>query len=184
MMYFPTSTVRSTTPSPLGVLTLAASAKGLVGVWFGDQAHLPALSPWPLQHDHPVLLQTALELREYFAGKRQAFTVALDLAYGTAFQQQVWQCLRDIPPGATTTYGAISQRLGNPNAVRAVGGAVGRNPIGIIVPCHRVIGANGSLTGYAGGLDRKVALLALERTPSLSVLPRAPVRDPVTPSLF
>ena len=162
-MQFPPNTVRTTTPSPLGTLTLAASPRGLVGVWFGDQAHLPELAPWPVQTDHPVLLQTARELDDYFAGKGFHFSIPLDMAYGTAFQQQVWKCLREIPTGATTTYGAISQRLGNPNAVRAVGGAVGRNPIGIIVPCHRVIGTNGSLTGYAGGLDRKVALLTLER---------------------
>ena len=163
-MQFPPNTVRTTTPSPLGTLTLAASPRGLVGVWFGDQAHLPELAPWPAQTDHPVLLQTAHELNDYFSGKSFHFTISLDMAYGTAFQQQVWTCLQDIPTGETTTYGAISQRLGKPGAVRAVGGAVGRNPIGIIVPCHRVIGAHGALTGYAGGLDRKVALLALERS--------------------
>ena len=114
------------------------------------------------QTDHPVLLQTARELDAYFAGKGFNFSIPLDMAYGTAFQQQVWKCLREIPTGGTTTYGAISHRLGNPNAVRAVGGAVGRNPVGIIVPCHRVIGTNGALTGYAGGLERKVALLTLE----------------------
>ena len=162
-MHFPPDTVRSTAPSPLGTLTLAASPRGLVGVWFGDQAHLPALTAWPVQADHPVLMQTARELDAYFVRQDFRFTIPLDLAYGTAFQQQVWKCLLDIAPGDTTTYGAISQRLGKPKAVRAVGGAVGRNPIGIIVPCHRVIGADGTLTGYAGGLDRKVALLALER---------------------
>jgi methylated-DNA-[protein]-cysteine S-methyltransferase len=161
-MNFPPNTVRTTTPSPLGTLTLAASPRGLVGVWFGDQAHLPELAPWPVQTDHPMLLQTARELDAYFAGKGFNFSIPLDMAYGTAFQQQVWKCLRETPAGSTTTYGAISHRLGNPNAVRAVGGAVGRNPIGIIVPCHRVIGTNGALTGYAGGLERKVALLTLE----------------------
>lgn len=162
-MQFPPNTVRTTMPSPLGTLTLAASPRGLVGVWFGDQAHLPELAPWSVQTDHPVLLQTARELDDYFAGKGFNFSIPLDMAYGTAFQQKVWKCLLDIAPGDTTSYGAISHRLGNPNAVRAVGGAVGRNPIGIIVPCHRVIGANGALTGYAGGLDRKVTLLTLER---------------------
>ena len=163
-MQFPPNTVRTTTPSPLGTLTLAASPRGLVGLWFGDQAHLPELAPWSVQTDHPVLLQTAHELDDYFAGRGFRFSIPLDMAYGTAFQQRVWQCLQDIPTGGTTTYGAIGQYLGKPNAMRAVGGAVGRNPIGIIVPCHRVIGAKGALTGYAGGLDRKVALLALERT--------------------
>ncbi len=165
-MHFPPHIVRTTLASPLGDLILAASPHGLAGLWFSDQAHLPAYSAWAEQADHPVLLQTARELNDYFAGKGFHFSSPLDMAYGTAFQQQVWTCLRDIPTGGTTTYGAISQRLGNPNAVRAVGGAVGRNPIGIIVPCHRVIGASGALTGYTGGLERKVALLALERPTS------------------
>lgn len=181
-MHFPPNTVRTTTPSPLGTLTLAASPRGLVGVWFGDQAHLPELAAWPVQPHHPVLLQTARELDAYFAGNGFRFSIPLDMAYGTAFQQQVWQCLRDIPTGGTTTYGAISQRLNNPNAVRAVGGAVGRNPIGIIVPCHRVIGASGALTGYAGGLDRKVALLALERVDLHAQVPAD--QHPTTGKLF
>lgn len=165
-MHFPPPIVRTTLASPLGDLILAASPHGLAGLWFSDQTHLPLYSTWAEQADHPVLLQTARELNDYFAGKGFHFSIPLDMAYGTAFQQQVWTCLRDIPTGDTTTYGAISQRLGNPNAVRAVGGAVGRNPIGIIVPCHRVIGTSGALTGYAGGIERKVALLALERPTS------------------
>jgi methylated-DNA-[protein]-cysteine S-methyltransferase len=104
----------------------------------------------------------AHELQQYFAGERSQFDVPVDLGRGTPFQQSVWAALRGIPPGATTSYGAISQRLGKASAVRAVGGAVGRNPISIIVPCHRVVGANGAMTGYAGGLPRKVALLQLE----------------------
>jgi methylated-DNA-[protein]-cysteine S-methyltransferase len=181
-MNFPPNTVRTTTPSPLGTLTLAASPRGLVGVWFGDQAHLPELAPWPVKADHPVLQQTARELDAYFAGKGFHFSIPLDMAYGTAFQQQVWKCLREIPAGCTTTYGAISHRLGNANAMRAVGGAVGRNPIGIIVPCHRVIGASGALTGYAGGLDRKIALLTLEGIDLPAHLP--PASHPTTGSLF
>ncbi|HAL40009.1 MAG TPA: cysteine methyltransferase, partial [Polaromonas sp.] len=99
---------------------------------------------------------------EYFAGQRNRFEVPLDLACGTAFQQSVWQALLAIPYGRTASYGEVSRRIGKPTAVRAVGAAVGRNPVSIIVPCHRVMGANGSLTGYAGGLDRKTALLKLE----------------------
>ncbi len=177
MLKFPTTTVRTTTDSPLGPLTLAATAKGMVGLWFDNQAHLPekpAMDAWPPAADHPVLQQAAQELKEYFAGQRQRFTVPLDLGYGTAFQQLVWQRLLAIAPGQTVSYGSISAQLGRPNAVRAVGGAVGRNPIGIIVPCHRVVGANGALTGYAGGLARKVALLQLEHAPPSDLLSDAP----------
>lgn len=161
----PTQPVRITVPSPLGPLTLAASPAGLMGVWFETQVHRPELSKWAEDATHPVLQQAAQELAAYFAGQRRTFSVPLDLSRGTDFQQRVWQHLLAIPCGHTTSYGAISQQIGQPKAVRAVGGAVGRNPLGIVVPCHRVIGANGTLTGYAGGLDRKVALLNLERLP-------------------
>jgi len=134
-------------------------------VWFETQVHRPELSSWAEDTTHPVLMQAAQELTEYFAGRRHTFTMPLDLSGGTGFQQRVWQQLLEIPCGQTTSYGAISLQLGQPKAVRAVGGAVGRNPLSIIVPCHRVIGANGTLTGYAGGLDRKVTLLNLERQP-------------------
>jgi len=109
-----------------------------------------------------VLRAAASQLTDYVEGRRRVFDLPLDLSHGTAFQQAVWQELRAIPRGATLSYGAISQRLGRPMATRAVGGAVGRNPISVVVPCHRVVGASGALTGYAGGLDRKRALLALE----------------------
>jgi methylated-DNA-[protein]-cysteine S-methyltransferase len=109
-----------------------------------------------------VLKEVSRQLTEYFAGQRTQFDVPLDLAYGTAFQQSVWQALLKIPQGGTASYSEVSQRIGNPAAVRAVGAAVGRNPVSVIVPCHRVMGANGALTGYAGGLDRKTALLTLE----------------------
>lgn len=109
-----------------------------------------------------ALLQAVTQLREYFAGRRSAFELPLDLQGGTVFQQSVWQALLNIPSGATASYGAVSDRLGKPAAVRAVGAAVGRNPLSIVVPCHRVLGADGSLTGYAGGLERKTALLRLE----------------------
>jgi methylated-DNA-[protein]-cysteine S-methyltransferase len=103
-----------------------------------------------------------LQLDEYFAGTRTRFELTLDLQGGTAFQQSVWQALLSIPRGETTTYGDLSRRVGQASAVRAVGAAVGRNPVSIVVPCHRVLGSDGSLTGYAGGLERKEALLRLE----------------------
>ena len=109
-----------------------------------------------------MLQRAAAQLNEFFSGQRQSFDLPLDLTNGTAFQQAVWQALLAIPFGQTTSYGELARRIGRPKAVRALGAAVGRNPIGIIVPCHRVIGADGSLTGYAGGLDRKTALLRIE----------------------
>jgi len=161
-MHFQPAPVKHLMPSPLGPLTLAANATALVGVWFATQEHLPNLDAWPVDDDHPVLRQAAAQLAEYFAGTRRTFDVPLDLSSGTPFQQRVWQALLGIAPGTTASYGAVSARIGQPSAVRAVGAAIGRNPIGIIVPCHRVLGAKGALTGYAGGLDRKVALLQLE----------------------
>jgi len=148
--------------SPLGGVTLAATDAGLAGLWFDQQRHWPDTAGWVTNDEHPVLRQTAEQLRDYFAGKRDRFDLPLDLSHGTAFQQSVWQALLAIPAGQTVSYGALSMDLGNPAAVRAVGAAVGRNPISVIVPCHRVLGADGSLTGYAGGLDRKTALLELE----------------------
>lgn len=161
-MQFHPSTVQTTYHSPLGPMVLAASDAGLVGVWFHDQKHLPDTSAWPTQADHPVLRQAAAQLAEYFAGTRQHFELPLDVSGGTAFQQSVWQALMQIAPGNTTSYGRLSGRIAKPQAVRAVGAAVGRNPLSIVVPCHRVLGADGSLTGYAGGLPRKEALLKLE----------------------
>lgn len=161
----PGQLVQTTVLSPLGPLALVASPTGLIGVWFETQAHRPNLSLLTECATHPLLMQAAQELAAYFAGQRSTFSVPLDLSRGSDFQQRVWQQLLAIPCGRTTSYGAISHQLGMPKAVRAVGGAVGRNPLSIIVPCHRVIGANGSLTGYAGGLSRKVALLNLERQP-------------------
>lgn len=154
--------VRCTFDSPLGPMTLAASSKGLAGIWFDGQKHMPDTSAWTVQDDHPLLLQTSAALQEYFAGQRASFDLPLDLSRGTAFQQQVWRGLLDIPAGKTLAYGALGARIGRPAAVRAVGAAVGRNPISIVVPCHRVVGADGSLTGYAGGLERKTTLLQLE----------------------
>jgi methylated-DNA-[protein]-cysteine S-methyltransferase len=161
-MKFDTSIVQARYHSPLGPMIVAATARGLAGVWFEGQRHLPDCSAWPYQPDNALLQLAMLQLGEYFAGTRTTFELPLDLQGGTAFQQSVWQALLSIPPGGTTSYGTLSQRIGNPAAVRAVGAAVGRNPVSIVVPCHRVLGSDGSLTGYAGGLDRKGALLRLE----------------------
>ena len=155
-------TVRCALASPWGPMTLAAHGEALVWVGFDGQKHAPDFSQWPESPDQPLLRLACEELRQYFAGERSQFDVPVDLGGGTAFQQRVWTALRQIAPGGTTSYGAISQSIGNAAAVRAVGGAVGRNPISIIVPCHRVVGSNGAMTGYAGGLPRKVALLQLE----------------------
>ncbi|MBC7608636.1 MAG: methylated-DNA--[protein]-cysteine S-methyltransferase [Polaromonas sp.] len=165
-MKFARTTVQTTFQSPLGQMTIAATNKGLAGLWFDGQRHLPpeltGPAVWPAAPDHPVLQQTSQQLTEYFAGQRSTFELPLDLSHGTAFQQSVWQALLDISQGDTASYGDISSRIGKPAAVRAVGAAVGRNPVSVIVPCHRVIGVNGALTGYAGGLDKKTALLRLE----------------------
>jgi methylated-DNA-[protein]-cysteine S-methyltransferase len=155
-----------------GNLYLAMTERGLAGMWFTNQRHLPDISNWQRCEDVaelPLIKEATAQLHAYFAGKLQQFDLPLDLSAGTAFQQAVWQALLAIPFGKTTSYGALSSCIGKPLAVRAVGTAIGRNPISIIVPCHRVVGADGSLTGYAGGLDRKLAFLTLEgaRTPAL-----------------
>ncbi len=153
------------TTSPLGDVLLASTEQGLAGMWFVHrQAHMPDSSQWLTDSTRPELQATVHQLAEYFQGKRQAFDVPLDLAWGTPFQRAVWQALQDIPYGQTRTYGDIARHIDNPKAVRAVGAAIGQNPHSIVVPCHRVVGANGSLTGFAGGLDRKTYLLALEAT--------------------
>ena len=161
-MMFDVATVQARYAGPLGTMILAATARGLAGLWFEGQRHLPRSEAWPLRQSHPVFGQAMAQLDEYFAGRRTRFDLALDLQAGTAFQQAVWRTLRAIPAGATTSYAAVSREIGRPAAVRAVGAAIGRNPLSILVPCHRVVGANGSLTGYAGGLERKAALLRLE----------------------
>jgi methylated-DNA-[protein]-cysteine S-methyltransferase len=152
-------------PSPLGPMLAAATPQGLCGLWFDGQRHQPTIADratWSPAPQHPLLLQTAAFMAAYFAGGTARCSLPLDLAGGTPFQQAVWQALLQIPHGATTSYGALSQSLGRPSAVRAVAGAVGRNPVSVLVPCHRVLGRDGSLTGYAGGLERKTALLQLE----------------------
>jgi len=161
-MKFDPSIVQAAYASPIGPMIVAATSRGVAGIWFEGQKHMPDNSAWPQQPCHPVLLQAIAQLDEYFKGTRSAFDLPLDLQGGTAFQQSVWQALLAIPRGGTTSYGQLGQRIGRPAAMRAVGAAVGRNPVSVVVPCHRVVGADGSLTGYAGGLDRKTALLQLE----------------------
>jgi methylated-DNA-[protein]-cysteine S-methyltransferase len=161
-MKFDSSIVQTRCASPLGAMIVAATPRGLAGVWFEGQRHLPDTSGWPRQDDHPVLRQAVAQLTEYFAGQRTAFDLPLDLQGGTAFQQSVWRAMLAIPRGGTTSYAMLGQRIGQHGGARAVGAAVGRNPLSIVVPCHRVLGSDGSLTGYAGGLQRKTALLKLE----------------------
>ena len=164
------------TDSPLGPITLAASPRGLCGVWFDGQKHGPTEAQrqlWAQDAQHPVLQSAAAHVQAHLGGQALPWPGPLDLSAGTAFQQLVWQALLHIPAGQSQTYGELARQLGKPLAVRAVGAAVGRNPVSILVPCHRVMGAGGQLTGYAGGLWRKQALLKLEghalaqRVPSL-----------------
>src|SRR4051794_32411058 len=141
------------TPSPLGDLTLVSNGDALTGLYLSDASHarMPQLS-WV--RDAAPFREVEQQLAAYFAGARMRFDLPLAMA-GTMFQQRVWQALRAIPFGTTLSYGELARRIGSPGAVRAVGAANGRNPISVIVPCHRVIGGDGSLTGYAGGLPRK-----------------------------
>jgi methylated-DNA-[protein]-cysteine S-methyltransferase len=152
-----------TIESPVGELKLVASDKGLVAIlWENDSPRRVRLTELVANEKHPVLIETEQQLDEYFAGKRKAFSVALDMR-GTRFQQDVWAALLAIPFGETRSYGQLAKQLGNPRASRAVGAANGKNPVSIIVPCHRVIGSSGKLTGFAGGLDTKAQLLNLEK---------------------
>jgi len=148
--------------SPLGTLLLTAADGALTGVHFPGQKHdRPPQADWQRADDDRLLASARDQLAEYFDGRRSGFDLPL-APRGTPFQQAVWQALLAVPFGATSTYGAIAAAIRRPKAVRAVGAAIGANPIGIVVPCHRIIGADGSLTGYAGGLERKTKLLALE----------------------
>ena len=148
--------------SPHGEMLLAATDAGLAGVYFSGQKYFPKdESSWLRDGDHAVLRQAKKELAEYFAGARRRFDVALDPS-GTPFQRAVWNAICTVRYGDTISYGELARRAGVAGRARAAGAATGPNPIGIIVPCHRIVGADGSLTGYAGGLERKRALLALE----------------------
>ena len=146
---------------PHGGMLLVASEDGLCGVYFDGQKYFPQLEPGKRDPRRRPLRQAKRELMEYFAGKRKRFEVALD-PDGTPFQRSVWQAIAAVRFGETISYGELARRAGHPGSARAAGAATGRNPIGVIVPCHRIMGADGSLTGYAGGLARKRALLALE----------------------
>jgi methylated-DNA-[protein]-cysteine S-methyltransferase len=151
-----------TMPSPVGLLTLVANAHGLAAVlWENDDPKRVHLSPLLEETSHPVLLEAERQLHDYFNGKREKFSLMLDFT-GTEFQRKVWDALLTIPFGETRSYAQIAEQIGNPNAVRAVGAANGKNPISIIAPCHRVIGSNGKLTGFAGGMEAKAFLLKLE----------------------
>ena len=148
--------------SPVGKLTLVAKASRLTAIlWENDKPDRVRLGPMREENNSPVLLETERQLNEYFAGKRNGFELELDFV-GTGFQRKVWAALLTIPFGETRSYSDIAVQIGNPKAVRAVGAANGRNPISIIAPCHRVIGASGALTGFAGGLAAKKFLLTLE----------------------
>lgn len=156
-----------TMDSPVGLLTLAGRDGKLMHLRMVDQTYEPSRQRWEV--DENAFPEAVEQLSEYFAGDRTEFDLELDMM-GTQFQRRVWEALQAIPYGQTCSYGEIARQIGSPSAFRAVGLANGHNPIGIIVPCHRVIGANGSLTGYGGGLDRKRALLELEKsrtTPAL-----------------
>ena len=161
-----TSTIQhyAVCPTPLGDLLIGATDQGLAGAWFTEgQRDGPAPGSWGrTEPAHPVLAEAARQLGDYFAGQRGTFELPLDLSAGTDFQQSVWRALGDIAPGTSLSYGALAERIGRPAAVRAVGTAVGANPLIIIVPCHRVLGQQGALTGFGGGLGRKASLLRIE----------------------
>ena len=145
---------RGTVETPVGPLTIVAGDSGLAAVLFGDE-------PGASEDSHPVIAATARQVRQYFAGERRAFDLPLDLS-GTQFQRRAWLALAAVPYGTTRSYGEQARLLGAPGCARAVGAANGRNPLPIILPCHRLVGADGSLTGYGGGLEIKRALLDLE----------------------
>ena len=152
--------VHTVMDSPVGPLTLVAAAGALTGLYMDLQRHRPLQERFG-ERDPTPLREVIRQLDEYFTGQRTEFDLPMTLA-GTPFQRTVWAALREIPYGETMSYGHLAERIGRPGAARAVGLANGRNPIGIIVPCHRVVGATGSLTGYGGGLERKQYLLEFE----------------------
>ena len=156
------SAVYKTIKSPVGRLTLIATERGLAAIlWENDDPTRVRVKAATLDRRHPILCEAERQLADYFTGKRRAFTLKLDFD-GTPFQVRVLKALLAIPFGETRTYAEIARAIGKPRAVRAVGAANGRNPISIVAPCHRVIGSNGKLTGFAGGLKAKAALLRLE----------------------
>lgn len=148
--------------SPLGKMTLQCNQQGLLGAWFETQTTQPD-ELGIFTQDNPILIRAIIQLEEYFAGSRTEFELPI-AAVGTVFQTQVWKALTTIPYGVTWSYQDLANAIGNPKAVRAVGLANGKNPVSVIVPCHRVIGKSGKLTGYAGGVERKAKLLELEQS--------------------
>lgn len=156
----PATVFTSACPSPVGRLHLAATAEGLCGLYLEGQKHMPETSAWVV--DEARFAAAREQLAAWFAGRSRQFSLPLHLITGTPFQRQVWQALLEIPLGETWTYSRLAAHVGRPAAVRAVGAAVGRNPLSIIIPCHRVLGMDGGLTGYAGGVERKRWLLAHE----------------------
>jgi methylated-DNA-[protein]-cysteine S-methyltransferase len=162
--------VRCTVDSPIGPLTLVASDDGLQEIHFPNDAVPRPSADSPVEPDHPVLAETARQLEEYFAGERTEFDLPLRPA-GTAFQLNAWRGLTAIPYGTTVSYGEQAERIGHPGRARAVGAANGRNPLPIVVPCHRVIGADGRLVGFGGGLEVKAWLLDHERRVAGETLP-------------
>ena len=159
------SYVYKTMSSPVGELKLVASDKGLTAIlWENDDPKRVRLTDVTENKKHPVLMDVERQLKDYFSGKLKKFSLKLDFN-GTEFQKKVWKALLTIPFGETRSYAEIAKQIGSPKAVRAVGAANGKNPISIIAPCHRVIGANGKLTGFAGGLKAKALLLGLESQP-------------------
>ncbi|GIL06589.1 methylated-DNA--[protein]-cysteine S-methyltransferase [Betaproteobacteria bacterium PRO7] len=157
-------TIYTLLDSPLGKLALTSDGGHLTGIHFPRRDGRPAVErAWQRDDAAPVLARARTQLAEYFDGRRTRFDLPLRPA-GTAFQQSVWRALLKVPFGRTSTYGALAAEIGRPTAARAVGAAVGANPLAVVVPCHRIIGADGTLTGYAGGLPRKTKLLALEGT--------------------
>ena len=146
-----------TLDTPLGTLQIEATERGLCGIWFPSRS----INQGPTPGKNRVISLAKQELNAFFAGELKTFSVPLDW-YGTQFQESVWQALLAVPYGKTVTYGDVARAIGRPRSSRPVGGAVGKNPLPIIVPCHRVIGSDGSLTGFTGGLDIKIRLLELE----------------------
>lgn len=154
--------IYDTFTSPLGVLVLSTDGKYLTGVYFLGQKYFESVpSDWVQDKSHPLLRTAIKQTQEYFANKRKSFDLPMQ-EQGTTFQKQVWEAVSQISYGRRSTYGEIASKIGRPKAVRAVGTAIGKNPLCLVVPCHRVVGSQGGLAGYAGGIDRKEKLLSLE----------------------
>jgi methylated-DNA-[protein]-cysteine S-methyltransferase len=170
----------TTVDSPIGELLLLGDDRRLRGLYMQD-GRKPARVAVDWEPDASAFTDTIAQLDEYFDGRRTTFELSLDMR-GSPFEQRVWRALQDIPYGKTASYGEVAQRVGQPSAARAVGLANGRNPIAVIVPCHRVIGANGTLTGYGGGLERKQLLLELEQGQLCMAIPADMGEPPRTPS--